>query len=96
MMTIGSAYAMSLETAIGSIEVGKDADFIVLTNDPLPLTAGQHLGNAAMVELFANEARQAAALQHPNLLFAIEIGDQHRHSYSCQNNNRIVQAHLVP
>ena len=55
MMTIGAAYAMDLESVVGSIEVGKDADFIVLTHNPLAFTAEQHLENTLEATIIAGE-----------------------------------------
>jgi predicted amidohydrolase YtcJ len=47
MFTIWSAHANFLDTELGSIEVGKLADFVVLGSDPL--TAPQeHLGDIAV------------------------------------------------
>jgi guanine deaminase len=38
-MTLGNARALSLEYAIGSVEVGKDADLVVLDSRATPATA---------------------------------------------------------
>lgn len=34
-MTLGAAYTLAMDGEIGSIEVGKRADFCVLADDPL-------------------------------------------------------------
>jgi len=43
MVTINAAYAASLEDRKGSIEVGKDADFVVLDRDPYGLEASKEI-----------------------------------------------------
>jgi predicted amidohydrolase YtcJ len=40
-ITLGAAYTLKMDHLIGSIEVGKFADFAVLADDPTDIVAGQ-------------------------------------------------------
>ena len=51
MMTVNAAYAMDLEGDIGSIEVGKIADVIVLAANPLAQTGDELLDNSVIATL---------------------------------------------
>ena len=51
MMTINAAYAMDLEADIGSIEVGKLADMVLIAHDPLSQTGDELLDNAVIATL---------------------------------------------
>ena len=55
MMTINAAHAMDLESDIGSLEVGKIADLIVMHNNPLDQVGDQLLDNSLMATLIDGE-----------------------------------------
>ncbi|MEP2668676.1 MAG: amidohydrolase family protein [Cyclobacteriaceae bacterium] len=41
VMTIGSAYTLNRETSVGSLEVGKQADFVFLSENPLTIPSAE-------------------------------------------------------
>ena len=61
-ITIEAAYSLGLEGEIGSIEVGKRADFTILERDPYVVEAGRAGGDPDL----GNRARRAAASHRVN------------------------------
>ena len=56
ILTMGSAYAMELEDSIGSIEVGKHADFIVLDRNLFEIPPETIYDTVVKRTVFAGEA----------------------------------------